>query len=63
MMYRCYLLDAADRIKVREHFEAASDDAAVARARALLHDTSDAAAEVWAGSRLIARLTAEPRAG
>lgn len=56
MMYRCYLLDEADRIKVREHFEAESDAAAVERARAFLRHTGDAAAEIWVGSRLLARV-------
>jgi len=59
MIYRCYLLDKADRIAGREHFHAEDDNAATDRTREFLFQVNYAAAELWVSSRLVVRLDNE----
>jgi len=59
MIYRCYLLDATDCIREREHFHAEHDAEATERAREFLFETGHVAAELWVSSRLVARLNKE----
>ncbi len=52
--YRYYCLDSAGHLHSAEWFEAASDEAAVARVEAA---HPDALCEIWQGPRLVSKLS------
>ena len=55
--YRCALLDAAQQVRTEEQFESEHEVDALIRAMNMLGDqTRCHFAEVWCGSRIIARL-------
>ena len=57
--YRLYCLDGSGHISLADWIEAASDEDAIATARALRPDAHRC--EVWRKDRLVARLTDEGR--
>lgn len=57
--YRCYFLDAQSHIIAAEIIECADDAAAQEAAARLLNDRQHHAAELWDGSRRVARLERE----
>jgi len=54
--YRLYCLDGVGRIELADYIDAADDTAAVDKARQL--KSGGLKCEVWAGSRLVATLSA-----
>jgi len=62
--YRCYLLDAFDRIRHVEAIDCDDDDQAHVRARALLGDHPELRAiELWDGARRVPADEPAPPAG
>jgi hypothetical protein len=56
--YRVYCYDAAHKILTNDLLEAASDEAAIAEAKAMGFGTK---CEIWEGTRLVAQLEDERR--
>jgi hypothetical protein len=56
--YRVYCYDAAHHVLTNDLLEAASDEAAIAEAKARGFGTK---CEIWEGTRLVAQLEAERR--